>query len=379
MSSPETLEIPQKGRIPSLDGCRALSICLVLISHLCNTPAFQALNPYTRTVYLFGPFGVKVFFVISGFLITTLLLNEEHKNGSISIKMFYLRRAFRIWPVAYAFILVVALFQWRGWITLPPHNLVYAGTFTMNHATGGKSWFTGHLWSLAIEEQFYLVWPVVIVFTAKRGRVLACCIMLLLAPLSRILTFVYRPEVYAVMKQSLLFMGDSIAVGCLLALFSGELENSSIVRRIIGSRWFFLVPVLSAVMYGTLRPFPAFNLGAGESIALVCIAATIWRAIRVQDAAFRLLNSKPLVTVGVFSYSIYIWQQLFLNPTSASIFNRLPINFLLICGAAMCSYYLIERPCLRLRPIFLEWCQSRGRYGGNASVASAVSPGNHAA
>src|SRR5580693_2674261 len=93
-------------RIPSLDGCRAISILLVVLAHLCKTPAFQAFNPYARLMFHFGPFGVEVFFVISGFIITTLLLHEERSNGSISIKKFYIRRAFRIWPAAYAYLLV---------------------------------------------------------------------------------------------------------------------------------------------------------------------------------------------------------------------------------------------------------------------------------
>ena len=118
-------------------------------------------------IYHFGPFGVKVFFVISGYLITTLLIHEECEYGRISIKKFYIRRAFRIWPVAYAFILVAAVLAWMGVITLPVGNLIYASTFTMNHVLIG-SWWTGHLWSLAIEEQLYLVWPAIFFIGAQR-------------------------------------------------------------------------------------------------------------------------------------------------------------------------------------------------------------------
>jgi peptidoglycan/LPS O-acetylase OafA/YrhL len=371
-------EAPPKSiprRIPSLDGCRAISICLVILSHLCYTPAFQAFNPYARMMYHFGPFGVKVFFVISGFLITTLLLNEERKNGRISIKMFYIRRAFRIWPVAYAFILVAAILAWKNWIALPPHNLLYAATFTMNHVQEG-SWFTGHFWSLAIEEQFYLVWPLVFLFTARRGRTVSCLLILFLAPLLRTLSYVYAPRIFAAMQESLLFMGDAIAIGCLLALFSKELEASRIVHRIINLRWFFVVPVVSVIMYITLKPLPVFYWAAGESIALLCIAATIWRVIHVRDAAFWLLNTKPLVTVGVLSYSLYIWQQLFLNPTSDTVFNRLPLNLLLVVGVAACSYSFIESPFLRLRPVLSRWLQSRRRSAPVPASTPAISTGN---
>ncbi len=375
MSAQENAQKSIPHRIPSLDGCRAISICLVILSHLCNTPSFQAFNPYARMMYHFGPFGVKVFFVISGFLITTLLLSEERKNGRISIKMFYIRRAFRIWPVAYAFILVVALLAWRNWITIPPHNLLYAATFTMNHVQEG-SWFTGHFWSLAIEEQFYIVWPLVFLFTARRGRLVSCCLIMFLAPLLRSLSFVYEPGIFAAMQESLLFKGDAIAVGCLLALFSHELEVSRMVHRIIHLRWFFVVPVISVIMYITLKPFPVFYWAVGESIALVCIAATIWRVIHVRDAAFWLLNTKPLVTIGVLSYSLYIWQQLFLNPTSDTVFNRLPLNLLLVSCVAAFSYYFIESPFLRLRPILTRWMRNRKQGAHAQSSTPVVSAGN---
>ncbi len=133
-------------RIPSLDGCRAISILLVVVAHLCETPAFQAFDPYARLMFHFGPYGVEVFFVISGFIITTLLLNEERRNGSVSIRKFYIRRAFRIWPVAYAYLLVVAVLAWSHVISVAPHHFFYAGAFLMNHVQE-TNWFTGHFWS----------------------------------------------------------------------------------------------------------------------------------------------------------------------------------------------------------------------------------------
>lgn len=361
-------------RIPSLDGCRAVSILLVVSSHLCETPAFQAFDPYARLMYHFGPFGVKVFFVISGFLITTLLLNKERSNGSISIAGFYLRRAFRIWPVAYVYLLVVALLAWNHAISVTPHHLIYAATFLLNHFQE-PNWFTGHFWSLAVEEQFYVVWPVVFLLTSRRGRVIGCLLILFMAPLLRTLAYLYQPGIYGAMQLSLLFVGDAIAIGCLLALLSRELEKSRIVRRIINLRCFFVIPLLSVIMYTTLKLFPAFYFAAGESIALICIAATLWKVMHVRDTAFRFLNAKPLVTIGVFSYSLYIWQQLFLNPTSTSVLNRLPLNLVLACAVATFSHLCIELPFLRLRPPLSAWLQNRKRGLHVRQSASAISAG----
>ncbi len=362
-------------RIPSLDGCRAISILLVILSHLCHTPAFRAFDPYAHLVFHFGPFGVKVFFVISGFVITTLLLNEERRNGAVSIKRFYVRRALRIWPVAYAYLFVVAVLAWKNVIRVAPHYFFYAGAFLMNHVQE-TNWFTGHFWSLAIEEQFYLVWPLIFLLTARRGRLTCCFLILFLAPLLRTLAYLYEPVIYGAMQLSLLFVGDAIAMGCLLALLSKELENSRILRRIINLRCFFVVPLLSVIMYTALKWLPAFYFAGGDSIALICIAVTLWKVMHVRGAVFRFLNSKTMVNIGVLSYSLYIWQQLFLNPTSPSPLNRLPLNLLLICAVSTFSYRWIEAPFLRLRPRFSSYLQTPRRGVDIQPSASALSAGN---
>jgi len=369
---------PQKNsphRIPSLDGCRAFSILLVVLAHVCETPALQAFDPYARLMFHFGPFGVKVFFVISGFLITNLLLNEERRHGSVSIKEFYIRRAFRIWPVAYAYLFVLAVLVWMHVISVAPHFFVYAGAFLTNQVQDAN-WFTGHFWSLAIEEQFYVVWPVIFLLTARRGRLICCLLILCLVPLLRTLAYLYEPAIYGEMQLSLLFMGDAIAIGCLLALLSKELENSRIVRRIINLRCFFVIPILSVVMYTALKLFPAFYFAGGEPIALLCIAATLWKVMHVRDTTFRFLNTKPLVKIGVFSYSLYVWQQLFLNPTSPSVLSHLPLNLLLVCAATTFSYFWIEVPFLRLRPRLLIWLRTPRRSVHVQPSTSAITTGN---
>ncbi len=373
MFSQEAAGISQKNgpdRIPSLDGCRAISILLVVVAHLCETPAFQGFTPYSRLMFHFGPFGVKVFFVISGFLITNLLLNEERRHGVVSIKEFYIRRAFRIWPVAYAYLLVVAFLAWRHVIVVAPHHFIYAGTFLMNHIQKAN-WFTGHFWSLAIEEQFYVVWPIAFLLTARRGRLICCWLILFLAPLLRTVAYLYEPALYGEMQLSLLFMGDAIAIGCLLALLSRELETSRIVHRIIHLRYFFVIPVLSVIMYTALKLFPVFYFAAGQSIALLCIAATLWKVMHVRDVAFRFLNTWPLVKIGVFSYSLYVWQQLFVNPTSPSVLKYLPLNLLLVCVATTFSYYCVEVPFQRLRPRFLTWLRTPR---GSVDLQTSTSP-----
>ena len=346
MKQPPQAHLPAgpSHRIPSLDGLRAISIAIVLAAHAAETQNLRV-EPYSHALYGFGAFGVKVFFVISGFLITTLLLNEERKRGRISLGMFYFRRTFRIWPVAYTYILVIALMSAFGLAEIPKHNLIYALTFTMNHAQNG-AWITGHLWSLAVEEQFYLLWPLVFLLTGYRGRWMSCLGIVIAAPLLRIGTILYAPRAFDVMQSSLLFLGDAIAIGCLLALFSGPLSKSASAKRFFESRWFFLVPILAVAMYATLQSnlWPKFHFAIGDTISLLCIAATIWRVISWQDWATRILNSRIFVFVGVLSYSLYVWQQIFLDETGRFWINRFPQNLVAAFITAVLSYYVVETP-----------------------------------
>lgn len=358
---------PRSHRIPSLDGLRAISIAIVLLAHVAETKNLR-FEPYSHALYSFGSFGVKVFFVISGFLITTLLLNEERKRGSISLGMFYFRRTFRIWPVAYTFILVVALMGVWGLVTIPNHNLVYALTFTMNHVRHG-TWATGHLWSLAVEEQFYLVWPLVFLCTGFRTRWMSCLSIVIAAPILRITTLLFAPKIYNTMQASLLYVGDAIAIGCLLALFSGQLRQSARANRFFTSRWFFVVPLFAIAMYSTLEThlWPKFHFAIGNTISLFCIAATVWRVISWQDWTTRILNSRVFVFVGVLSYSLYVWQQIFLDESGKLWINRFPQNIVLAFATATISYYAVEQPFLRLR----ERISARQRVRVPSSVESA--------
>jgi len=152
--------------LPSLDGLRALSIGLVLLGHLSGTKGFVRVN---LGIGDYAHLGVVVFFVISGFLITRLMLSEHAKDGCVSLKLFYARRALRLFPAAYAFIACVCLLWATGVVHLQARDIWHACTYTVNFEPG-RSWQIGHLWSLSVEEQFYLIWPCTFVSAAIRKR-----------------------------------------------------------------------------------------------------------------------------------------------------------------------------------------------------------------
>jgi peptidoglycan/LPS O-acetylase OafA/YrhL len=142
-------------RIPSLDGLRALSIALVLAGH--SIPNAQW-DWFLWKVFGNGDLGVSIFFVISGFLITSLLLKEHAEAGEISPSSFYLRRAFRILPPFYAFLVVLLALKRFGVLELSLRGWTEAVTFLRDYLSA-DDWWTIHIWSLSVEEQFYLLWP----------------------------------------------------------------------------------------------------------------------------------------------------------------------------------------------------------------------------
>ena len=172
-NSTSGIEITAKARsIPSLDGLRAISILLVVIAH-----SSQNFSPWVNlpvgTFLLFAHLGVSVFFVISGFLITSLLLKEWDATGTIGLKHFYLRRAFRIFPPFYLYLVILLVLVLAGVFHTSLRAFFFAAIYCMDYYLGPGSGFVGlqHIWSLSVEEQFYLLWPAALLLLGKRKAV----------------------------------------------------------------------------------------------------------------------------------------------------------------------------------------------------------------
>lgn len=327
-----------KGRVASLDGLRAVSILMVLAGHTYGKSLVQYqagwVAVYVRRGAHYAAFGVDVFFVISGFLITLLLLREREKTGSISLRNFYVRRAYRILPAAYVVTLVVAI-VWHNRIVLRD---VLGSLFYVQNFNAKASWSLGHMWSLAVEEQFYLLWPFLL-YRFFRHRYKFVIAAMVIAPFSRALCG-YLGWHYAEVSWFPCAM-DALATGCLLALLTKE---KSI-------RWPSLDGLFFPVLIGTLA-IPQFSYPHGLqplvmlSIQNLGIAFCIQHCIRKR---FWALNCAPMVWIGVLSYSIYLCQEPFFQDHPAHFFERFPWNIGFILMAAMACHYLVEKPFLRLR------------------------------
>jgi len=155
-------------KIPSLSGLRALSIIIVLIGHSRFVPNSPKCFSFIEQYIVHMSFGVQMFYVISGFLITGLLLKEKAEQGSINIKRFYIRRFLRIFPVAFLFILTLVALKLTGVLYISNHDLACSAAYVVNFLPATRSWFIGHLATLSVEEQFYLTWPVFLMFLPKK-------------------------------------------------------------------------------------------------------------------------------------------------------------------------------------------------------------------
>jgi len=344
-------------RVPVLDGLRALSISLVLLAHLGGTSG----SPLSATLFrwgFIGNLGVRVFFVISGYLITGLLFRELGSSGTIALPRFYLRRTFRLLVPYYAFLLLLTAASQLGWVQLHPGDLFHAFTYSSNYQLD-RSWSVGHLWSLAVEEQFYLLWPAVLVFAGKRRSLFIAFAFLLVAPLLRMAEWLFLPQYGELIGHSFETIGDALATGCLLAGCREWLWRNASYRAFLSSRLFALVP-LAVVLCRYLddRPRFAFLFGA-TAMNLGCALCVDFCVRFPARRVARALSLRPIVYVGQLSYSIYLWQQVFLNRNAVSFGTTFPVNLALVAAAALLSYYLVERPSLQLRQRFEQWAQQR--------------------
>jgi peptidoglycan/LPS O-acetylase OafA/YrhL len=331
-----------------------VSVVLVLLGHLHDAAGFAPLLDGRFPKLLHNPtLGVRVFFVISGFLITTLLLREERKHGSVSIGGFYLRRALRILPPLVAYVAVVAAFELAvGHFRILPH--LHALTFTTGGffpANGSK--VLGHTWSLAVEEQFYLAWPFVFAALGMSGRLRCAMALVVLAPFAR--AAAHGLGAPMLVKQSIVGQGDLLMVGCacalLLHLYPEHIRKVTAWSPALGR--LAAVALIVALQHISGPGTGYFTVPFRHSCEALLLGYLLLSLVLVERGlSYRLLNLKLVAAIGVLSYSLYVWQQLWLYPGGGDgyepyPFQRFPQNLVGACVCALLSYVLVERPFLR--------------------------------
>jgi peptidoglycan/LPS O-acetylase OafA/YrhL len=285
-----------------LDQWRGVSVLAVVIYHA--NPDRFLFDPHisasiAESLELFiarlGPLGVDTFFVISGFLITRLLLKEESQNGSVCLAAFYVRRATRILPAMLAYVLTVMAASAAGLIRLEPMAGVKAVSFLCNTSLVTCAYQFGPFWTLGVEEQFYLLWPLLLIMSGRFRVPLAAITMVVAAICAMIPSLVVRDN-----------YNNGLAVYCLssgvlFALSQKFRAFFAAVKRI--PPWALLIPLLLVT--------PLCSDGHwkfGHPVALLTTAPILVAVVLARDGnIFGPQLSEALRKVGLASYSLYIW------------------------------------------------------------------------
>jgi peptidoglycan/LPS O-acetylase OafA/YrhL len=362
---------PRPRHLPALDGLRGLAILVVLIH---NASGLDAAGSLPEKLWLFvvgaGWIGVQLFFVLSGFLITGILLDNRDKPRAL--RTFYLRRSFRIFPLYYAFLigrfLILPLFvpslavpggeQLWFWLYLSNWALVVTGT-----SVGGM----GHFWSLAVEEQFYLLWPALALKLRVRTFAWVCVALAAGSFLSRIgMRLFHVPDVW--MYASTFARVDGLALGALVAIAVRSERGRAMLARVKLPAGVVAGLGLMAVIGSThgLDRYEWLVQSLGYSMLAILFALVVAAAATPSTTGWqRAMSGRALARIGTYSYAIYVVHLplklvlLWLLPASVAAWSaRAPlaydVGFVIAVGVASfvvaaITFVAIERPFLRLK------------------------------
>ena len=331
-SSRSTLE--QHQRISTLDGWRGVAIVLVLIDHVTQRTRFEH-----RAWANLGTLGVYIFFVISGYIITTRLIEERQNTCTINLSAFYLRRAFRILPIVIVYVACLYLinrfiglkdFQYREIVG----SLFFFRNYQFAAHPGGL--YTAHFWSLSVEEHFYILWPTLLLWSGN-SRALRLAISLAVAcSLWRI--YHHSEAIHELIRTDRMI--DGLFLGSALALLILHPSFRNLISRNLKREGMALVGFMLFLNLEWTHSFPS-------SITFALIALMIAGTLLIEEGlVYQFLNSRILVWVGTISYSLYVWQQLvLLHPSKSLPFGMLsifPWNLLSVFAVATASYYLFR-------------------------------------
>jgi len=369
---PERLRDSLAGpKIPCLDGMRGIAAWSVVFYHM-------------KFPFGLGSQAVEFFFVLSGFLITWLLLQEEDRKGAISLRGFYIRRSLRIFPPFYVYWLVsLAVMAAAHWTI--PWGVMWSAFFYVSnwyHAFyGPPSSPVSHCWSLGLEEQYYLLWPAA--FVAIRylnGSRIFWVGLVIVAVWVRRAQCMMQDGSGDYVYHALDTRADHVLIGTwtAIALHSGMLRP--LCRVLASSSWMILVTLALLVAQFTQDPREDWRglLGVGSLVEPVLFMVLIIQLLCHPDAAaVRWLNSRPMVFLGALSYSTYLWHQLPVGGARYKLASLDPalrnaVTLAAVAFLACASYYLVERPSLRLKDRVMARLAEKGKEGAGLRPSVAV-------
>lgn len=360
---PERLRTSLAGpKIPCLDGMRGIAAWSVVFYHM-------------KFPFGLGSQAVEFFFVLSGFLITWLLLQEEDRNGAISLRGFYIRRSLRIFPPFYVYWFIsLAVMVAAHWPI--PWGVMWSAFFYVSnwyHAINGPpSSPVSHCWSLGLEEQYYLLWPAAFVaIRYLRGSRLFWVGLMIVAVWTRRTQCMLQEGSGDYVYHALDTRADHVLVGTwtAIALHVGLLRP--LCRTLASSSWLILVTLGLLLLQFSQDSREDWRglMGVGALVEPILFMLLIIQLLCHPDAAaVRWLNSRPMMFLGALSYSTYLWHQLPVGGARYKLAHLDPavrnaVTLAAVAFLACASYYLIERPSLRLKDRIMA------RLAANANAA----------
>ena len=346
--------------MPQLDGVRTLAVGAVIAQH------FRILN-------VGAGYGVHLFFVLSGFLITGILLAERKNVEELSLtrgaafRHFYIRRALRIFPLYYFIVFSGIILNVDNARDYAPWLL----TYTINLKMAAQGWNItnfSHFWSLAVEEQYYIVWPWLILMLPKRKLVLAAALTIAIGPVFRLMHVVLGSAMPAHNSLSVYISTptvlDSLGMGSLLAILT---RDESVAPRL--ERWMrFAIPLgaLAAFVFLEFRPPARLHFLLGDTAAAVLFAWLIYKAARgFGGITGAFLSAAPIVYLGRISYGIYVYHPLvpgltlrtarllgISTPQPWDLYDWTPAFIVVTIIVATISWYVLEKPLNGLKNRF---------------------------
>jgi peptidoglycan/LPS O-acetylase OafA/YrhL len=354
-----SIETASSNKIPYLDGLRGYSILSVIVMHAVGSQRVPRWLIPADLLLGNGWLGVDTFFVISGFLITTLLLREVDRTGTISLRGFYQRRIARIFPAAYVYVAMIALLvcigvlqtHWGAFVAASLFCWNYGVAFNLLTGTPDEGIFN-HFWTLSLEEQFYLFWPGCLVMLGRtRSRNIAI-VSIVLLPFARLASYALFPK-SRLQLTAMFHLGiDQIFWGALVALAYTKGTH----LKLKGNRYLCWLTLAYAVFtIFVLTPAIDHVPGLGRFVVPTVYSSfasllLLWLLSGGTGILRSALQWHPLCWVGVISYSLYVWQELFLTVKAVEV--PFPFNVGCVLLAAILSYYLVESPLRKKIQVF---------------------------
>lgn len=345
----------------SLDGLRGVAVALVFLTHL--------------THFRGGTFGVDIFFVLSGYLITEVIRNSDARAASLGV--FYFRRFVRLFPA----LAVVCLTSAVVFVDIGAHgdifkdalsSILYTQSWT-SALKDGFSFYLGNTWSLSVEEQFYLIWPFVWIFATRRSganAALVLSLILLVAGVAWQIYLLHSKATYDRIYFAPDTRSESILIGAIGSIVNGIPSARILLGRLINR--VSIAPIISIAVILYYVDWFAYSSMLVSVLSLLLIAKL---CMREECAEGKLLQFRPLVRLGRISYGFYLWHVPVLMFLEFNLHENVCI--VLFFGLAssllfsMISYAFIEQPALRLRSLLSREAQSR--IGWLAMAASVLS------